>query len=204
VEPETILNAALQVFADHGVSGASIRAIAKVAGCDPGLIYYHYESKEGIFSALLDRLFRELSQRMDELLEASRSQPIQEQLRQLMHLIASLLRERGRALPGIVRGEVVRGAESFRPLVAQHIAVPIGRIRELFERGIASGELRGDLVLPLMPLFYMRPLVEIVELVPTMAPHLGFGDSDTLDVALTAWFDLFWRGIAADPSRSSQ
>ncbi|MDE3246833.1 MAG: TetR family transcriptional regulator, partial [Acidobacteriota bacterium] len=37
------------------MAGASIRAIARAAGCDPALIYYHFESKEAMFLALLDR-----------------------------------------------------------------------------------------------------------------------------------------------------
>lgn len=205
VEPEAILEAALQVFSDQGVSGASIRAIAKAAGCDPALIYYHFGSKEGIFEALLDRLFGEIQRELAAFMESSAALPFQERIRQLMLLLARLLREQGRTLPGIVRGEVVRGAEGSRPAVARRILPLMDMQRQLFAEGVRKGHLRPDLPLPLMPLFFMRPLVEIVELVPVMAPHLGgFPADGALDMALAAWFDLFWRGIAADSSRSSR
>ncbi len=205
VEPEAILEAALQVFSAQGVSGASIRAIAKAAGCDPALIYYHFGSKEGIFDALLDRLFGEIRREITAFLEASVALPFKERVQQLMMLLARLLREQGRTLPGIVRGEVVRGAEDSRPAVARRLLPLMEMERELFAEGVRNGNLRSDLPLPLMPLFFMRPLVEIVELVPAMAPHLGgYPPDGALDLALAAWFDLFWRGIAADPSRSSR
>lgn len=205
VEPEVILDAALQVFGDHGVSGASLRAIAKAAGCDPSLIYYHFGSKEGIFEALLDRLFDEVRRELGGCLRATQNLPLRDRLFRLMGMLANLLQERGRTLPGIVRGEVVRGAESSRPAVARRILPMLELLRELFAKGMAEGVLRHDLLLPLMPLFFLRPLIEIVELVPAMAPHLGVPSADSaLDQALAAWFELFWRGIAADSHRSPQ
>lgn len=61
---ETILQAAKEVFADKGLSGASIRTIASASGYTPGAIYSYFESKEQIYAEILcdvlDRLYDEM------------------------------------------------------------------------------------------------------------------------------------------------
>ncbi len=46
---EAILLAAREVFADKGFDGASVRAIAAAAGCDPALVHHYFGSKEKLF-----------------------------------------------------------------------------------------------------------------------------------------------------------
>ncbi len=48
-----ILAAAGRVFAEHGLEGASLRAIAREAGYTPAALYFHYASKEEIYADLL-------------------------------------------------------------------------------------------------------------------------------------------------------
>jgi AcrR family transcriptional regulator len=50
---EIILAAARRVFADQGLEGASLRAIAKAAGYTHGALYFYYASKEAIYADLL-------------------------------------------------------------------------------------------------------------------------------------------------------
>jgi AcrR family transcriptional regulator len=50
-----ILEAAQRVFAEHGLEGATMRAIALEAGYTAGAIYFHYASKEEIYADLLDQ-----------------------------------------------------------------------------------------------------------------------------------------------------
>jgi AcrR family transcriptional regulator len=57
-----IRDAALQLFAEHGVANASIRDIAAVAGVSSGLIRHHFGSKEALRDACdtyaMDRITR--------------------------------------------------------------------------------------------------------------------------------------------------
>lgn len=48
---ETILTAALTLFAEHGYEGTSLRAIASVAHVDPALIRHFFGDKEALFAA---------------------------------------------------------------------------------------------------------------------------------------------------------
>jgi len=54
---EKILQTALQEFAEKGYDGARIDNIAKTAGVNKALIYYHFKSKEELFAAIINDLF---------------------------------------------------------------------------------------------------------------------------------------------------
>ncbi len=51
-----ILDAAMEEFAKHGLSGARTEAIASRSGVTKAMIYYYFESKEGLYQAVLHRL----------------------------------------------------------------------------------------------------------------------------------------------------
>jgi AcrR family transcriptional regulator len=48
-----ILDAAGQVFAEEGLDGASLRAIAVRAGYTPAALYFHFDSKEAMYAEVL-------------------------------------------------------------------------------------------------------------------------------------------------------
>lgn len=49
-----ILEAARRLFAREGLEGTSLRAIAAEAGYTPAALYFHFESREAIYAALLE------------------------------------------------------------------------------------------------------------------------------------------------------
>lgn len=53
---EAILNAAEEVFAEHGFDGARIDAIAETAGYNKSLIFHYYDDKLGLYAAVLKRI----------------------------------------------------------------------------------------------------------------------------------------------------
>lgn len=57
---EVILQAAVSLFAERGVSGASIAQITQRAGVAQGLVNYHFGGKEQLISAVFDRWFEAL------------------------------------------------------------------------------------------------------------------------------------------------
>ena len=50
---ERILDAVLSLLTQHGISGVSIRAVAREAGVALGLVSYYYEDKSSLISAAL-------------------------------------------------------------------------------------------------------------------------------------------------------
>jgi Transcriptional regulator len=65
-----IREAALRLFAERGIDGATVRDIAKEAGVSPGLLRHHFGSKEALRDACdayaLDRLMRIKEQAIQE------------------------------------------------------------------------------------------------------------------------------------------
>ena len=50
------MDAAMQLFAENGVRAVSVRAIAKLAGVNHGLVHHYFGSKSGLVTAVLDEL----------------------------------------------------------------------------------------------------------------------------------------------------
>lgn len=107
---QAILDAAEQAFVEHGYGGASLRSIAREAGVNQAMVSYYFESKEGLFSAVIGR----------------RSIVINDQRRQRL----AEMRQRGSiGLPDVIRAliepairlnaDVNQGGEAYMKLVGQ-------------------------------------------------------------------------------------
>ncbi|HEX6001248.1 MAG TPA: helix-turn-helix domain-containing protein [Hyphomicrobiaceae bacterium] len=76
---ELILDAARQVFAEEGLDGASLRAIAVRAGYTPAALYFHFESKEAMYAEVLHASLESLGAAVD--LAVSRARSPQQKLK---------------------------------------------------------------------------------------------------------------------------
>ncbi len=63
-----LLNAALNVFYERGVSKASLDEIAKTAGVTRGALYWHFKNKEDLFEALFQTYYADLEQQLEQAL----------------------------------------------------------------------------------------------------------------------------------------
>ena len=57
---QAILRAAMTEFADKGLGGARIDAIAERAGVNKRLIYYYFDAKDGLFLAVLEQTYADI------------------------------------------------------------------------------------------------------------------------------------------------
>jgi AcrR family transcriptional regulator len=67
----TLLRAAAAVFSERGFRDASVEDIAHRAGYSKGAIYWHFESKDDLFLALLEERLERPIREMIELLESA-------------------------------------------------------------------------------------------------------------------------------------
>ena len=65
---EMIMDAARELFIEHGYQQVSMRQIAKKLGCSHGAIYYHFKNKAELFYALVVNHFDMLETKLDEIL----------------------------------------------------------------------------------------------------------------------------------------
>jgi len=64
---QLMLDAAEIEFAFHGLKGSRTDEIAKAAGVSPRMIYYYFESKEGLYKAVLERPATEIHRTFQQL-----------------------------------------------------------------------------------------------------------------------------------------
>ncbi|GAA1029347.1 MULTISPECIES: TetR/AcrR family transcriptional regulator [Amycolatopsis] len=51
---QRILDAARALFRHHGYGGTTVRAVAGEAGVDPGMVFYFFGNKQGLFAAAIE------------------------------------------------------------------------------------------------------------------------------------------------------
>ncbi len=80
---ECILDAAEEMFFEHGVSRTTLEKIAKAAGVTRGAIYWHFQNKADLYDAMLDRIRLPFHGSLATLSEESEQDPI-DQIRNVM------------------------------------------------------------------------------------------------------------------------
>jgi AcrR family transcriptional regulator len=70
---DLILDAAKQIFAEEGLEGASLRAIAVRSGYTPAALYFHFESKEAIYAEVLQASLAALGAAVDQAVAQTRT-----------------------------------------------------------------------------------------------------------------------------------
>jgi len=106
---EEIVLALLQVMAEKGYEKASIQMIGKAAGLSPGLIHYHFKTKQDILLALVDWISKAATDRLNTLNEG-----VTEPWDKLTAFINARLATGDDAMPEIVSAWVVIAGESVR------------------------------------------------------------------------------------------
>ena len=199
VDPDQLLDAAQAVFAQDGLRAASLRAIARRAGCDPALIYYHFDSKEALFAALLKRRFPGVLKDVEHLAEASDLRPTAQRLWEVL-LIYHRHLSQDPGIRSLIRGEIVKGAEGITDIIEAQMRPVVTAIRRVFEQGLERGELRPGLHPMLATFFLVKMQLEILDVAPVMLPRfMDLPPEEAVVAGMRAWFDLFWRGVARDP-----
>jgi len=70
---ERLLETAIGMFAEKGYTGTSVREIVERAGVSKPVLYYYFQSKEGLFLAILDVAENLQKQLLSEVLESEGS-----------------------------------------------------------------------------------------------------------------------------------
>jgi AcrR family transcriptional regulator len=198
LDQPTLLAAALRVFEREGLEGASMRAIAREAGCDASLIYYYFENKEAIFAGLLDQRLPVVAQLVRRLARPSDTRPTAEKLWAVIQIFRTHADDSG--FRSMVRTQVVKGTDPLSLLLARKLSPIQTAVRVLIRRGQRQGEIRPDLLPILVLMFLLRMEAEILDLVPAFALRMsGLEPAQALDLAERTWFQVFWRGVSTDP-----
>ncbi len=133
---DIIFQAAVQVFAERGFDQAKMDEIAQVAGVAKGTIYYHFKSKEDLFSALMNEGIENLIDYAKRNITLY-SRPI-EQLNALIHAHIQFFIE-NKKLAKLLLAEAFGTKErqrQFRRQIHEYILL----IKRILDEGVRAGE----------------------------------------------------------------
>lgn len=191
---EKILAAARNEFSDKGFAGARVDAIARAAGVNKAMIYYHFASKELLYQAVLAEVIEKVSAFVARLL--GEDIPAEKRFEALAGFWSGVFESTPELAPLILR-EMASGGERIREIFSRTLLqadVP-RRARSLLEDGVRRGVFRPvDPVHAVtsfigMNLFYLlfRPVVNSIW---EIRDEEGFRKSRPKEVA-----DIFLHGL---------
>lgn|SRR5690242_20454562 len=139
-----IIAVASEEFAKHGLSGARVDRIAEQTQTSKRMLYYYFKSKEGLYRAVLYSYYEKLRS-AEAALDLGHKPPMVA-LRELVEFtfdyhVGNAETVRLVLVENIHRGENVEQLPLLDSLNSQIIA----SVKDICERGAASGELRSDL-----------------------------------------------------------
>jgi len=138
-----ILQAALSQFAQEGLAGARMDAIAQAAGVNKALLYYYFRDKHALYGAVLDRFFAALHHRVMAVCDqpGTAGQRFLSYARSHFDSIAE-----SPHYARIFTAELMsasRGGSTHLDRIVAKYMLPIGRrVLALVQEGVDSGEFR--------------------------------------------------------------
>jgi len=139
-----ILEVATVEFAEKGLDGARIDEIAAATQTSKRMIYYYFSSKEGLYRAVLEDTYRRMRS-IESGLHLADLPPV-EALQKLVGFTFDHHYSNENFIRLVMSENMQRGAYLSQSRSIQDLNVPaIAAIKELYDRGVASGVFRAGL-----------------------------------------------------------
>jgi AcrR family transcriptional regulator len=158
-----LLEAGRRLFARGGFEGTSVRALTSEAGTNLGAVTYHFGTKEALYHAVLEMVFKPVRERLTLL--GSMSAPAPERVEFFVRGMFQHLKENP-DLPRFMVQEIVLG-DRPSPEILETVRTVVGTLSRIIAEGQKEGTIQaGDLMalsvlsqpiyLSLMPVFLTR------------------------------------------------
>jgi TetR/AcrR family transcriptional regulator len=136
---QRILDAAAEVFAECGFGGAGVDAIARRAGVNKAMLYYHVGAKAALFGEVVRANVERIRQAVTAAL-AETDDP-RERLRAIPRAFAGAVRQRP-FLPQLMLREIAAGGPNLPPEAVEQISEIMGMTKAVVNEGVAAGVFR--------------------------------------------------------------
>jgi TetR/AcrR family transcriptional regulator len=148
---EAILNAAEEVFAEHGFDGARIDAIAKASSYNSSLIFHYFGDKLGLYAEVVKRADREMTALQERVLAplledetiTSNAHAFKALLEKIIIILFDYLVENPRFLRMLL-WEQAEGWRTYARIFSRFNAEDNVQLETLFRRAHTAGLLRSD------------------------------------------------------------
>jgi len=139
-----ILRVAMAEFADKGLSGARIDAIADATRTSKRMIYYYFDSKEGLYLAVLEEAYRRIRRTEGDL--QLDNLPPEDALRRLVEFTFDHHAGNEAFIRIVMNENIERGKYLSQSQIIEDLNVPaIEAIGRIYERGRVAGVFREGL-----------------------------------------------------------
>lgn len=139
---ERITNAALEIFAEYGYHGATLKRITQATGLSYGLVYHYFSSKEKIFLHLVDTAFTYSRAIINTVLDKTGS--AWEKITAFSELLAGEVQKKELAYHFIVTQQALTQAKDI-PGILEYVATRIDHYQQ-FDELIAQAQSSGDVI----------------------------------------------------------
>ena len=140
---DAILRAATKVFAKHGFAGGRVDQISRAAKSHDRMIYYYFGSKEGLFIAVLEEMYRRFNEAESKLV-LDRTKPA-EALCDVIRFMWGYYQKHPEFITLLNSENLHRGAHIAKSLRAREYSSPaIAVLGEVLAHGAAKGLFRCD------------------------------------------------------------
>lgn len=194
---QNILDAASELFAEHGFDGTSVRAIASKAGVNVSMISYYFGSKEKMLEALINNGISDSRDMMSQVLQSDKSY-----LDKVDDLIAQYIRRihKKHRIHRIVNVEYANGNRNidFEEIAKQKRES--FRILEQFVRdGQKAGDFKKDVEIPMIIPVIFGTYFYFYDNRPYYAEHYNLKSQKSIDefiaTTLTAHIQNTIKGL---------
>jgi TetR/AcrR family transcriptional regulator len=164
----TILAAAAQEFAEHGIAGARTDTIAQEARVNKALLYYYFKDKETLYGAVLDDAFSGLKKTVFQVLDSNL--PPREKILAYAGAYFDFIAS-NQLYPRLMQREMMRAREGQSPhiekVIKNYIQPIFLRVSEVLRQGIAEGQFRA-----INPAHFVQSIVAMIVFYFSSAPMM--------------------------------
>jgi TetR/AcrR family transcriptional regulator len=194
---QRILDAASSSFAARGFSGARVDEIARRAGVNKALLYYHVGNKQALYTSVMMRNFDRIETALANVMTSGGS--ARDRLTAVIATITRTL-QRYPDHPRIVLRELASAGGHLEPEVLDRMLRVVDIVRGLLADGVRSGEFRAtEPVMTHLTMIGASLILNAVAPLRSRAAALGPEMQIPADDTRVAPFltDLLLNGIAA-------
>jgi TetR/AcrR family fatty acid metabolism transcriptional regulator len=139
---QRILDAAVEVIAEHGYFNSPVSAIAKRAGVADGTIYLYFKSKDEVLRTAIDNTFGRFYGQVEERFKTLKD--VREQLEYIAQIHLESHRV-NRSMAILMQTEMRQSAKFIAEFSHHHLVKYIQMVREVVRRGQQEGIFRQDI-----------------------------------------------------------
>jgi AcrR family transcriptional regulator len=155
-----------ELFAERGFAGVAVRDLAERVGLNPASLYNHFESKQALYEAVLERGIRPIYEIVDRAVDPHAA-PDNDSLSALTDHLS-----RHPNLARLIQHEALAGGEHAQRLLSRWLQPVYARASVAIERGLALGGWERE-ELPLLLMTYHHLIFGHFALADALGKVLG-------------------------------